>query len=174
MKKFILTACAVLLSISLIYAQESKGEKNEKKKQEKLHVKLKDGATPDIYVDGKKFNFRLELLDKDMIESINVIKGEKAIKEYNAPNGVVLVQTKKKDDSANKEIIKDSTKIKENPLVIIDGKEYDNQDVLKKLKPEEIENIAVLKDKAASKMYNSPSGVIIITTKKGKKKANGQ
>jgi TonB-dependent SusC/RagA subfamily outer membrane receptor len=55
------------------------------------------------------------------------------------------------------------------PLVLIDGVEND----LKFINPQDIENISVLKDAAASSIYGSraPFGVILITTKKG---ATGQ
>ena len=52
------------------------------------------------------------------------------------------------------------------PLVLIDGMEGD----MNMLNPNDIENISVLKDAAASSIYGSraPFGVILITTKKGK------
>ncbi|HPD86040.1 MAG TPA: TonB-dependent receptor, partial [Proteiniphilum sp.] len=52
------------------------------------------------------------------------------------------------------------------PLVLIDGMEGD----MNTLNPNDIENISVLKDAAASSIYGSraPGGVILITTKKGK------
>jgi hypothetical protein len=60
MKKLIITTAAIFLSILLIQAQESKNSQKEN-----LHVELKEGAKPDIYVDGKKFDFSLDLLDKN-------------------------------------------------------------------------------------------------------------
>ena len=52
------------------------------------------------------------------------------------------------------------------PLVLIDGMEGD----LNTVNPQDIENISVLKDAAASSIYGSraPFGVILVTTKKGK------
>lgn len=52
------------------------------------------------------------------------------------------------------------------PLILIDGVEGD----MNMLNPNDIENISVLKDAAASSIYGSraPYGVILITTKKGK------
>ncbi len=51
------------------------------------------------------------------------------------------------------------------PLILIDGMEGD----LNALNPQDVENISVLKDAAASSIYGSraPFGVILITTKKG-------
>lgn len=52
------------------------------------------------------------------------------------------------------------------PLVLIDGMEGN----MRELNPQDIENISVLKDAAASSIYGSraPFGVVLITTKKGK------
>lgn len=52
------------------------------------------------------------------------------------------------------------------PLVLIDGMEGD----LSTINPQDIENISVLKDAAASSIYGSraPFGVILVTTKSGK------
>lgn len=52
------------------------------------------------------------------------------------------------------------------PLILIDGMEGD----INNLNPQDIDNVSVLKDAAASSIYGSraPFGVILITTKKGK------
>lgn len=54
---------------------------------------------------------------------------------------------------------------KSSPLILIDGMEGD----INTVNPQDIENISVLKDAAASSIYGSraPFGVILITTKKG-------
>lgn len=53
------------------------------------------------------------------------------------------------------------------PLILIDGMEGD----INAINPQDIENISVLKDAAASSIYGSraPFGVILVTTKNGKK-----
>lgn len=53
-----------------------------------------------------------------------------------------------------------------NPLILIDGMEGD----LNAINPQDIENISVLKDAAASSIYGSraPFGVILVTTKRGR------
>ena len=60
----------------------------------------------------------------------------------------------------------DTKVAKASPLVLIDGMEGD----MNMLNPNDIENISVLKDAAASSIYGSraPYGVILVTTKKGK------
>ena len=52
------------------------------------------------------------------------------------------------------------------PLILIDGMEGD----INTINPQDIDNISVLKDAAASSIYGSraPFGVILVTTKKGK------
>mgnify|MGYP000847435421 CR=1 FL=1 len=56
------------------------------------------------------------------------------------------------------------------PLVLIDGMEGD----INMINPQDIENISVLKDAAASSIYGSraPAGVILITTKSGEEGKN--
>jgi TonB-linked SusC/RagA family outer membrane protein len=54
-----------------------------------------------------------------------------------------------------------------NPLILVDGIEYE----LNAINPNDIESISVLKDAASSAIYGSraANGVILVTTKKGKK-----
>ena len=166
MKKLILIASTVLLSISITQAQGSIGDKQNDQKQDKLQIKLQDGAKPDIYVDGKKFDFSLDILDKDRIESMFVYKGEKALEEYNAPNGAIIIKTKKKGE-AGKSIADTEKKIKFNgktPLILIDGKVSDKE-TLDSLSPDTIDNIQVFKGEKALEEYDAPNGAIVITTK---------
>ena len=133
-----------------------------------LEIALKDAPKPDIYIDGKKYDFEIfELLDQSKIESVNVIKDEQAAEKYNAPNGVIIIKTKK---AAEQEVTVDEDGVKvrpsdKHPMVFIDGKES-NQDALSKLKPENIESIEVLKGDKAVEEYNAPNGVVIVTMKK--------
>ena len=161
MKKLLFVAVVLLLPTTTINAQEVK-----KDEEGKIYVKLKDGAKPDIYVDGKKFDFPMELIDQNKIKAVFVIKGEKAKKEYNALNGVILITTKTSKESDVSEIrITGYAKDKKTPMVIINGK-VSNKKILDELKPDEIEKMEVIKGKKAKEKYNAPNGVIIITTKK--------
>ncbi len=81
MKKLLFTTIVLFFSISLINAQKTGSKKKDKEVKEKLYVKLKDGAKPDVYVDGKKFDFPMELIDQNKIKAVFVIKGEKAKKD---------------------------------------------------------------------------------------------
>ncbi len=58
------------------------------------------------------------------------------------------------------------------PLIVLDGVQQNGM-VLRDINPDDVESISVLKDAASAAIYGSsaPYGVIIITTKKGKKGA---
>jgi TonB-linked SusC/RagA family outer membrane protein len=60
-----------------------------------------------------------------------------------------------------------------NPLVVIDNIQYDGLAAFNNLAPSDIESISVLKDASASSIYGArgANGVILVTTKKGKKGA---
>ena len=172
MKNLMLTTCLVLVSVFASMAQETHNNKNDSLKKEKVYFKVKDGANPDVYIDGKKYDYSiLELLDQDKIESVSVIKGEQAVKEYNAPNGVLLITSKQ--NAGSKVVIRNTDKkhISGNPKILIDGKASSHEE-LSKINPDDIYSINVIKDEKALKEYDSPDGVIIVTTKKGEKQKN--
>ena len=156
MKNILIVTCIFCISVSHILAQD------------KLEVQLKDAPKPDIYIDGKKYDHDIfDLLDQSKIESINVIKDEQAMKEYNAPNGVIIIKTKK----ASQQIVKvDEQEIKiadsdKDPVIIINGK-VSNKEILTKLSPDNIESIEVVKGQKAIDQYKAPNGVVIVKTKK--------
>ena len=62
-----------------------------------------------------------------------------------------------------------------NPLVVIDGVPTGDQRVMKDISPENIESVSVLKGPSAAALYGSRAGagVILITSKSGKKVQNG-
>ncbi len=175
MRKYILTISLVCLAFMMVLGQEAK---NEEQKKENLFFGVKEGANPDIYIDGKKYDYEIfELLDQSKIESVTVLKDAEAIKKYDAPNGVIIINTIKGTESTGMHIqirerdlekIKDKNETKEKPMIIIDGKESDHEQ-LSKMAPDAIQQIEVFKDGEAIKRYNAPQGVIVITTKKGKK-----
>jgi hypothetical protein len=168
MKNLLLTACILFLSVSTVHAQEAETTKVEKEKQTKISFKIKEHSKADIYVDGKKFDFDIALLDQTKIASVAVIKGAQALKDYNAPNGVLLIETIKSGDSNEASSLFATKNIDEQPLVIIDGT-VSTQAMLKDLSPADIEHIIIWKGKKAIEKYNAPNGVVDITTKKGKK-----
>jgi|TARA_B110000240_G_scaffold32290_1_gene34787 hypothetical protein len=168
MKKLLFITIVLLFSISLINAQETESKKKVKELKEKLYVKLKDGAKPDVYVDGKKFDFPIELIDQNKIKAVFAIKGDQAKKEYNSLNGVILITTKTAEKSDVSEIRirnNDFAKGEKRPMIIINGIVSNKKD-LDELKPDQIEKMEVLKGEKAIEKYKSPNGVIIITIKK--------
>ncbi len=154
MKHLILSLCIVLSSITLIQVQNSTNN---------LNVAVKNNAKPDIYVDGKKFDFPMELIDKDKIESVSIMKDKELLKKYNAKNGVILISTKKDNNSKTNFTYKLNKSKK--PIVIINGKKSTQME-LQKLDPNDIESINVLKGEQGKLLYNSPSGAIIVKLKK--------
>ncbi|OFX90336.1 MAG: hypothetical protein A2W99_08230 [Bacteroidetes bacterium GWF2_33_16] len=164
MKKIVLTYLLIGLTV-IVQAQVVSVESKTDEKKDELIIKVKDGKQPDIYIDGKKYDSEIfELLDQNKIESVSVIKGEQALKEYNAPNGVILVKTKKEEENTIVINAKGNTG-KGDPKIIIDG-EVSDQKKLEKISPDDIHSISVVKDEKARKEYNAPNGVILVTTKK--------
>lgn len=163
----------ILCSILSVHSQKNDEGKaklsiEKNKDKESLLVQLQEGAKPKIIVDGKVFDFPMELIDQSKIASVFVVKGKEAIKKYDAPNGVVLITTKEADRFNFPDInIKKQPQIgdKNGPKVILDGKEVDKK-TLDTLSPNKIEKVEILKGKDALKLYNAPNGVIIISTKK--------
>ncbi|MEM6804004.1 MAG: hypothetical protein AAF696_21545 [Bacteroidota bacterium] len=182
MKNLLISLLLLLLTFSFGVAQESEKEKEEEQtikietyevktsKKERLKLKLKDGAKPDVYINGKKYDPEIiDLIDPDNIESINILKGDKAIEEYNAPNGVVVITSKKEKTvvlDSGKTTIKIQSSDDVDPKIIINGEEADRA-TLKKLSPKKIKTIEVVKGDKAIEQYKAPNGVIIIKTKKG-------
>lgn len=165
MKKILFISLILGLAVTIQAQEVVKIESKDDGKKENLIIEVKDGKQPDVYIDGKKYDSEiLELLDQDKIESITVIKEEQAIKEYNAPNGVILVKTQKEE---SKIVITDDVWISKagDPKILIDG-EVSDQKNLEKISPDDIQSISVIKDEKAVKEYNAPNGVILITTKK--------
>ena len=105
----------------------------------------------------------MELIDKDKIESVSIMKDKELLKKYNAKNGVILISTKK-DNSSKTNFTYKLNKSKK-PIVIINGKKSTQME-LQKLDPNDIESINVLKGEQGKLLYNSPSGAIIVKLKK--------
>lgn len=165
MKKIVVTLVLILLSVTFVQAQK-KDKKEDVKKD--IYVKLKDGKKPLIYVDGKKFDFPMELIDQSKIESVFVLKGKEAVKKYNAPDGVVLIKTKGAIDfNVYSKVSKDSKVFsgKKSPIIIVDGKVV-NEKTFKKYNTKNIESIEIIKGEQAMKRYNAPNGVVLVKTKK--------
>ena len=176
MKKIALTICVIALAILSGTAQTAK-----KPAQIGINVSKTENA-PMILVDGKQIDREiLDMIDPEKIAHINVIKDKDQLAKYNAPNGLIIITSKKAQEQ---EELKHSSEAKQTrirgnapdkePLVIIDGQICDN-DTLQKLDPNDIDEISVLKDESAMRLYQAENGVILISTKKAEeKKAKSQ
>jgi len=162
MKNIVAAIFAICISVSMLQAQETDKTTDEENGIESLFIKLKEGAKPDIYVDEKKFDFPLELIDQRKISAVFVVKDTKTLQEYDALNGLVFITTKMRAES---EEFKKKAKMDEHPMVIVDGK-ISNKAMIKEIDPNNIESVSVVKGEQAITEYNAPNGVIIITTKK--------
>ena len=119
---------------------------------------------PLIIVDGKESsNEEMALIKSEDVASVYVFEpGSEVAKSYGekGSKGVIKVTTK----SANVTIVSD-------PLVIVDGKEISKKE-LEKINPNDITHMAVIKSGSkAAEQWGSKglNGVIIVTTKAGKK-----
>ena len=161
MKNLLLLVLVTLLPFSALMAQ---GTHIKTKEDAKLEITINESKDADVYIDGKKYDHSIiDLLDTDKIASIDVLKGERALSEYNAPNGVIIIKTKAKSNQIK---IRDSSGKLDGaePLIIIDGVTAGKGD-MEKMDPSEIYSISVLKGEEALKKYKEKDGVIIITTK---------
>ncbi len=135
---------------------------SQHKNENKMYISSK-GEKLLFIIDGKETNEDiLNDMTPDKIQSINVLKGEAAIKKYGnkGKNGVIEISTKE-----SKIIIRD--KNGKQPLFILDGKEMKDKSA-EDLDPNKIKLMNVLKGEKAIKKYGDKgkNGVIEITTKK--------
>lgn len=131
---------------------------------------------PLYVIDGYKVTDHVfRQIKPDNIEKISVLKGTSATSLYGSEgaNGVILIATKTGAKGTLELLKKDSltNNTFKGALYIIDGVKADKA-MLKKLNPDEIESMSVLKDASATALYGSDgaNGVILITTKSGSKK----
>lgn len=189
MKKIALNILVLFLIVTSAQAQDKRVKDEKVSVQKTVEFKLKefrniaDSITaPKVFVDGKLYDFDISLIDENQIESMNVIKGEEAIRLYDSPQGVILITTKLNSIKADHSLEADrivfrindkESQVFASPLIIIDGNEADKK-TLKQLSPDDIKTIDIFKDEKALKLYNAPNGVIIVKTKKGEDSINNQ
>ncbi|MFA5849089.1 MAG: M56 family metallopeptidase [Bacteroidales bacterium] len=120
-------------------------------------------------------------LDPNSIKSIEVFKGEAAVRNYGVKgkNGVILITTKNAFEKSNKNLLlmrEANISAKDKPLYVIDG--VVDSTFAKSISIESIESIesvTVIKDIAAAvTLYGdkAQNGVILITLKKGNPEEN--
>ena len=131
-----------------------------------VDIKSIDSKNPPIYfLDGVLIDkTKMDAINPDNIESINVLKDKKATDKYgeNGKNGAIEIKTKKFHSVPPPPPPHDP---KNPPLYILDGLIIDPANM--NLKPEEIESISVLKDKSATEIYGEKAkyGAILIVSK---------
>lgn len=163
MKKILLLLSLFVFGAMQVNAQETKKEKEQ---LSSLMIEIKEGKTPELYIDGVKYDIAiLDVLDPDKIESIDIFKNEKIDNDV-----IKIVTTKNKKvtknvDSENFRADVNAQKGDIEPMIIIDGKVV-KKGKLDKLNPENIESIRVIKGDDAVENYNAPNGVILVITKK--------
>jgi len=112
------------------------------------------GVQPLYILDGKEVS-SLDGISPESIESISVLKNESATAVYGekGKNGVILITSKKQ------------TRLSNDPLIILDGKETTKK--VAEVKPEDIQSVNVLKGESATLKYGEKgkNGVIEITMK---------
>lgn len=170
MKKLICLIAVFGLIIISSQAQEvSKIKTDSVRIAKNTIIKVKDGANPDVYINGKKVDHEiLDLIDPNKIDRIEVLKGESAMQKYNAENVIIITTKKASDESKVTVRIVDnsgSNDTGEMPIIIIDGKVTDRK-TFEKISPDDIESINVMKDKATLAKYKTNIGVIFISMKK--------
>ena len=148
-----------------IFIVEKDGKLIQEKKEKNVLVFSSDKEKPLVYIDGKlSDNDGLESTNPNSIKSVSVLKDKAAIEKYGekGKNGVILITTKENKKSATL-----FNSDKEEPIIYIDG-ELSKNEVLKKLDPDSIEKMEVLKGEKAIEEYGekAKNGVILITLKK--------
>jgi N-acetylmuramoyl-L-alanine amidase len=143
------------------------------------NVEIKDTTkNPPLYIlNGKNITAeQAKAIDANTIESVNVLKGDDAIKKYGekGKNGVVVIALKGTNSSPLTTSIKpkdaDAAKEAERALKVIDGKIVSNEE-LQKFDANSIYSISVWKGEEAVNKYGDEGrdGVVEITTKNNHK-----
>ena len=174
--------------IEIVSKSKMTGEKNGKSANSITFDDPK--KEPLIYVDGKITDYKtMRAIGPDLIESINVLKGEHAIAKYGekGKNGVLELTLKKGDTKTTGDVVVGYGKKVDAPGpvnkngFIINSKQSDNASLIfldgviidkarmDAINPETIESIKVSKDKSAIDKFGEKgkNGVIEITLKKG-------
>ncbi len=144
-----------------VYRTELDQKIKKKKKNSKIKIKEKDdGALDKIKT--------IEIIESDGKNEI-IVDGKKATKKELKEKGIVIEENNEEDDIDIGDTIHISSNNKDGtqPLFIVDGKKWSYKKV-KKLNPDDIDSINVLKGKKAEKKYGkaSKNGVVEINTNK--------
>ncbi|MBZ9652890.1 M56 family metallopeptidase [Psychroflexus montanilacus] len=135
-------------------------------------------------VDGEVVNYKkFAGLDPEQIQSMVVVKSPYGLKEagYDPKkvDGIIIISTKKKDTNAKALYEKHVSDLNLNGTLIylVDGEEV-SQDEFKKIKPNQIESLDVLKNASGIKDFgydpNKIDGLMNLKTKSKNSKATGK
>ena len=123
---------------------------------------------PLFIVDGIEYSSKTLELTPDQIESMEIVKGEKANDVYGekAKNGVIIITTKSKVNKYTNVVFNVKSSTENNPLYIVDG-EKKSKASFDQINAGDIESILVLKEGETLEVYGEEAkdGVVIITTK---------
>lgn len=130
-----------------------------------INSKFPEGTL--ILADGKEISQEeMKNISPNNIQSVNILKGETAIKKYGekAKEGAVEITTKKAPGESIINI--NGTNTANSPIIFLDGKEISNAE-LKNIPPNTIYSINVLKGKSAEEKYGAKgeNGAVEITSK---------
>lgn len=174
MKRVVIVLFA-LASISLsAFAQEKKSEIKIKEKSKNVFVvRAKPYKDVVVIINDKKYGSEiLDFIDPAKFESIDVLKGDKALEKYGSES-VIIMTPKLVAPSEGIAVIERSDSEEDEkllPLYVIDG-EIKSKANLEAISPDEINSVSILKGESATALYGSAAanGVVIIKLKKKKK-----
>jgi hypothetical protein len=143
---------------------------------QEINLNTTTAEKPLFVINGKHTTYDdLSHIKPNDIESIHVLKNEKAIDQFGeaGKNGVVVITLKnfKKaevaEESQNPNAYLYSTSSGVQPLFVLDGKIIQQADI-EKINTRNIESIEVLKGEKATDQYGDKGkhGVVVITSKK--------
>lgn len=140
------------------------------KEPQKINLKNVTGQQPFLVIDGTiSENKKLEDIDLNTVESMNVLKGETATKKYGekAQEGAIEITLKASAKNQVNSAFNIPTANSNQPLYFLDGKEIEYQK-LSGISPDNIESISVLKNESATSTYGerAKNGVVLIVSKK--------
>jgi TonB-dependent SusC/RagA subfamily outer membrane receptor len=160
----------LLIVISLFvsagaFAQQSDSVKNKNSVNDIVSYRKSKAL---VVVDGVKIKGGIDVINPNDIERVDVLKSPSATAIYGeaGKNGVILVTTRQGLAERLRRAGTAADTTTRNPLYVIDGNVSDDA-YFKKLNPDDIDNITVLKDASASAIYGTAgkNGVIIVVTK---------
>lgn len=136
-------------------------------------IKTTDSNAPLYIVDGNTLRADANHADipAENISSMNVLKGEDAVKKYGekGKNGVIIITTKDYKPGTTIEI---NTNGENAPVYVVDGNFITAEQLKISINPDDILSVNVLKAEQATKAYgdNGKNGVVEITTKNAARK----